>query len=131
MNLKVGQCAISGKTSGIWDAETKSFKIKRGSTKKGDKYQIFEVAVATKKDDKWINGKGIKVMLMGTVKVEDKQEIGIVGRFQADNYTSKDGKEVRGNIFMANADDMFTPLAWDSKGESKPKVEEDDNPWND
>ena len=129
--IKIGQTAITGRVSGLWDKDSKSFKITRGKTKSDKKYQIFEISVSTKKDDVWVNGKGIKVMLMGDTKVDDKQEIGLVGRFQADNYTTKDGKEVRGNIFMANAEDMFTPLKWDSKSEAKPKQEEDENPWND
>ena len=126
--IKIGTSAITGKVSGVWDNANKGFAVKRGMSKAGKKYQIFEISVATKKDDVWTNGAGVKVMLMGDTKVEDKRNVGLVGRFQADNYTNKEGKEVRGNVFMCNAEDMFEPLPWDSKQEAKPKDEES-NPW--
>jgi hypothetical protein len=55
-------------------------------------------------------------MLWGDEKIEDKQEIGILGKLTPDNYESKDGKEIRGMMVMAF--ETFTPDAWEKK-ESK------------
>ena len=57
-------------------------------------------------------------MLFGDQKVDDGQAIGLVGRFQPNNWTNKEGKEVRGNQFLAFADDIFEPASWDKKEES-------------
>lgn len=130
--LRIGEVALTGKVSGMWNKEARSFDVKRGATANGKKYQIFEISVSSKDKDsgEWKNGKGVKVMLWGEVKVEHGQEIGIKGRFTPDNYTNKDNKEVYGNMLVAFADDLFEPAKWDAKPtEDKPKEkQEDDTP---
>jgi len=133
VKVKSNQCALSGYVGGIWDKASSSFQVKRGATKNGKKYQIFEIKVSSKDKEtgSYTNGKGIKVMLWGEVPIEAGQEIGIVGKFQPDNWTPKDSeKEVRGNMFNAFADDIFTPDSWDSSNsEPKEEVAEDEIPW--
>lgn len=107
MDITLGNSVITGKVSGLWNKETKTFEVKRGKSASGNKWQSFEISVSSKKDDKWINGKGIKVMLIGDVKVEHGQHIGLIGSFKADNYNNKEGVEVRGNMFMSN--EVFEP----------------------
>jgi hypothetical protein len=116
-NITMGQSAITGRVNGIWAKESKSFEIKRGSSKSGNRWQTFEIAVSTKKDDVWVNGKGIKVMLIGDTKVENGQMIGLIGNFKADNYTNAEGKEVRGNMFLSSQ--IFTPAERESINEHK------------
>jgi single-stranded DNA-binding protein len=131
MNLKIGMSAITGKVQGLYNKETRKGEVKRGTSKNGNKYQIFEISVSTKNQDgTYTNGKPIKVMITGSQKIDIGDSVGLVGRFQAENYTDKDGKEVRGLVFTSKCEDMFTPLAWDSKPEVKAK-EEDINPWSD
>lgn len=132
--LKIGLSAITGTVKGIYSKD--GSYIKRGVSKNGNKYQIFELPVSSKDmEGNWTNGQSIKVMLSGDKKVEEKQAIGLVGRFQPDNYTNKDGKEIRGMKFVANVEDLFTPDNWEKKQEepAKPKkaayVEEEDNVW--
>ena len=127
--VKINQCALTGRVKGIYDKDSKSFVVKRGKTKNDKKYQTFEIAVAKKdKDGNWTNGAGIRVTLYGDTKVEEKQEIGVIGSFEPNNY-EKDGKTVYGSSFVAF--ETFTPLAWDSKSESPKAKAEDDNPWDD
>ena len=107
MDITIGQSIITGRVSGLWNKETRTFDVKRGKSGAGNKWQSFEISISSKKDDTWINGKGIKVMYIGNTKVEHKQNIGLIGRFVADNYTDKEGKEIRGNMFMAS--EIFEP----------------------
>lgn len=125
--VKIGQSVVTGYVGGIWNKDSKSFEVKRGATKNGKKYQIFEVKVSSKDKESgtYTNGKGIKVMLWGDTPIESGQEIGLVGKYQPDNWTNQEGKEFRGNVFNAFADDLFKPLAWDAK-ETPAKEEEDD-----
>lgn len=130
--LKIGMSAITGTVKGVWSKEGSA--IKRGVSKNGNKFQIFELPVSSKDmDGNWTNGQSIKVMMTGDKKVEEKQAIGLVGRFQPDNYTNKEGKEIRGMVFVAKAEDLFTPDSWDKKEESaksKPAYAEDEeNAW--
>lgn len=130
--IKIGQVAVSGYVGGLWSKESKSFAVKRGATKNGKKYQIFELKVS-KKDDEgtYTNGKGLKIMLWGETLIEDGQEIGIVGRLQPDNWTNNEGKEIRGNMLNAFSDDLFEPARWEKKEgtASAPKQEEEELPW--
>ena len=124
--LKIGQIAITGKVSGLWNKDNRTFEVKRGMTKNGKKYQIFDISVSSKdQEGNWTNGKGIKVMLWGETKVEHGSNIGLVGRLQPDNYENKDGKTVYGNMINAFDTDMFEPEAWDKK----PKAEDDKPPF--
>lgn len=107
MDITLGNSVITGKVSGLWNKETRAFEVKRGKSANGKKWQSFEISVSSKKDDKWINGKNIKVMLIGDTKVEHGQPIGLIGSFKADNYNNKEGVEVRGNMFMSS--EVFEP----------------------
>jgi hypothetical protein len=125
--LKIGLSGLTGRVSGIWNKENKAFEVKRGMSKNDKKYQIFEISVSSKdQQDNWTNGKGIKVMMFGDTKVEHGDTVGLVGRFQPDNWENKEGKTVYGNIFMCNAEDMFEPEQWDKKEDSKPNKKEED-----
>lgn len=138
--IKIGQVAVTGRVSGLYDKEESKkenkavYTVKRGTTANGKRYQIFEISVAQKDRDsnEWKNGKGLKVMLWGEVPVENGQEIGILGKLQPDNWTTQDGKEIWGNMLNAFADDIFEPASWNAKPtESKPtesKPEEDSIP---
>jgi hypothetical protein len=127
---KIGQCYLTGTVNGVWDKDSKKFVIKRGKTKNDKKYQVFTIATAKKdKDGKWTNGKGIRVTLFGDTKVEEKMKIGVIGSFEP-NVGEKDGKEVKYDDSFVSFE-MFEPSSWDSKSETKPKEDEDDNPWND
>ena len=132
VNIKIGESAISGRVGGVWSAQDKKFVIKRGKTKNDKKYQVFSVKVASKDKDSgtWTNGKDIEVMLYGETKVEEGQDIGLLGKFQPNNW-EKDGKEMRGNQFIAFEDGIFTPDSWDSNTENpEPEEEEpDEMPW--
>ena len=124
--IKIGQVAVTGRVSGLWNKENKSFDVKRGQSKSGKKYQIFEISVASKDKEsgEWTNGKGLKVMLWGDTKVEHGGEIGVVGRLQPDNWTNHEGKEIWGNMLNAFADDLFEPASWEPKESSgKPQEE--------
>jgi hypothetical protein len=132
VEVKSNTIAVAGYVSGIWDNESKSFKIRRGKTKNDKKYQIFEIKVASKDKDSgsWTNGKGLKVMLWGDEKIEDRQEIGILGKLTPDNYENKDGKEIRGLMVMAF--ETFVPDAWDnkeSKGSESSSQKEEELAW--
>ena len=138
ISIKAGQSAITGYVGGVWDKDSKSFKIKRGKTKTDKKYQLFSVKVSQKDKDSgtYINGKDIEVMMFGDTKIEDGTLIGLLGKFTPSNYKNKDGKEVRGNQFLAFDTDMFTPDSWEKKeSTSTPKkpepieVEDEAEPW--
>lgn len=133
LTIKSGQVAIAGYTSGVWNKESKGFEVKRGATKNGKKYQIFEIKVSSKDKEsgEYTNGKGIKVMLWGETKVDANQEIGVMGRLQPDNWTNSEGKEIRGVMLNAFADDLFEPSAWEPKGdtEGKQEAQEEEVPW--
>ena len=126
--IKIGMSAVTGRVSGAWNSKAEKFEVKRGMAKNGTKYQIFEIGVSTKNQDgTYTNGKNIPVMMFGEVKVEAGDNVGLVGRFAANNYTNAEGKEIRGLQFMCNAEDMFEPAAWDKKPEeSKPAEEKQD-----
>ena len=127
---KIGQIYFTGYITGLYDFDSKSFKIKRGTSKNGKKYQIFGLKVSSKdQEGNWTNGQPLKVMMFGDTKVEDKQQIGFIGRLTPDNYTNKEGKEIRGLSVMAFCDDMFEPANWDSKQESKEVKSTDDIDW--
>jgi len=129
--VKYGQVAIAGRVNGLWDKDAKTFNVKRGVTKAGTRYQLFEIAVSSKNEDGvYVNGKGIKVMLLGDKKVESKDVVGLVGFFVPDNYKNKEGKEVYGNMLMSKVADMFeVPKKEETKEEptvakAKPSVED-------
>lgn len=128
--IKSGLSAITGRVNGVYNKETKKGEVKRGMSKSGNKYQVFEISVSNKNEDgTYTNGMGIPVMLLGDAKVEAGDIVGLLGRFVANNYTNKDGKEVRGLQLMAKCDDMFKPLEWDKKEntqteDKKPTVDE-------
>jgi len=112
--LKENTVAVAGRVNGVWNNTTKGFEIKSGVTQNGKKWQIFEISVSKKKEDgSWENGKGMKVMLWGETQVTEKSMIGVQGRFQPDNYTNKDGVEIRGLMINAFDNDMFTPEQWE------------------
>ena len=134
INLRAGESGITGYVAGVYNKESNGFSIKRGKTKNGKKYQVFAIKVSSKDKDsgEWTNGKNIEVMLFGDTKVEEKQLIGLVGRFVPNNYENKDGKTVYGSQFLAFEDGIFTPDSWGKKETKKEApVEEDDNPWAD
>lgn len=117
--LKIGESVISGR----------AFNVKR--KKVGEhKIQEFAIGVSKKnKDGEWTNG-FFNVTLWGDAKVEDKQDIGLIGRIEPEHYTTKDGKEVK--TFRFNANEIFEPKAWEKKGESKPQPQEEKEeelPW--
>ena len=128
--IKSGLNAITGRVNGVYNKETKKGEVKRGMSKSGNKYQVFEISVSNKNEDgTYTNGMGIPVMLLGDTKVEAGDIVGLLGRFVANNYTNKEGKEVRGLQLMAKCDDMFKPLEWDKKEntqteDKKPTVDE-------
>ena len=111
--LKENQVAVTGRVNGVWNNKTKGFEIMSGVTGKGKKWQVFEISVSKKVEDSWINGKGMKVMLWGDVEIKEKTMVGIKGRFQPDNFTTKDGVEVRGLMITAWDNEMFVPEAWE------------------
>ena len=125
MEIKSGQSGITGRVSGIYNRETKRGEVKRGTTKSGGRYQVFEISVSKKNEDgTYTNGMGIPVMLLGDTKVEAGDVIGMVGKFVPNNYTNKEGKEVRGLQLMANCDAMFKPAEWESKAGSQTQSKE-------
>lgn len=115
--LKENQVSVSGRVNGVWNNTTKAFEIISGVSKAGNKYQIFEISVSQKNSETgaWTNGKGLKVMLTGDVVIEEKSMVGVVGRLQPDNFTTKDGKEVRGLMVQARSVDMYVPEKWEAK----------------
>ena len=58
----------------------------------------------------------MKVMLWGDTAVVEKTMVGVMGRFQPDNYTNKEGVEIRGLMINAFDNDMFTPEQWEQGG---------------
>lgn len=129
--VKYGQVAIAGRVSGMWDKDARTFAVKRGLTKGGTKYQLFEIAVSAKDEDgSYKNGKGIKVMLLGDKKVEHKDVVGLLGFLVPDNYQTKDGKDVYGNMLMCKVEDMFevakkqTNTESTQAGKTRPSVED-------
>lgn len=115
--LKENQVAVSGRVNGVWNNNDRKFEVKKGVSASGNTYHIFEIGVSKKDGETWVNGKGVKVMLWGDVNIEEKAMVGLVGRFQPDNFTNKEGKEVRGVMVVAFADDMFTPEKWDNNNQ--------------
>lgn len=117
--IKENQVAISGRVSGVWNNDTKAFEVKKGVSKNGVRWQIFEISVSKKEGEDWVNGKGIKVMLWGgsalDLDLEPKDKIGIVGRFVPDNYTNRDGVVIKGHSVVADVKDMFVPIRWDKE----------------
>jgi hypothetical protein len=114
--LKENQVAVAGRVNGVWNNQTKGFEIKTGVTQNGKKWQIFEISVSKRDGDTWVNGKGMKVMLWGDTAVVEKTMVGVMGRFQPDNYTNKEGVEIRGLMINAFDNDMFTPEQWEQGG---------------
>ena len=106
-DIIAGDSVITGKISGRYNSETKKWEIKFGDSANGNRWQSFEIAVSSKKDDKWINGKGVKVMYIGNTRVHHDEYVGLIGKFKPDNYIDKDGKEVRGNMFITS--EIFKP----------------------
>lgn len=133
VKVRIGEIALTGRVSGVYNRETKTGEVKRGVTKNDKRYQIFEISVSSKdQQGNWTNGKGLKVMLWGDTKVEIGDNIGMVGRLQPDNYTNQDGKEIRGMMFNAFADSMFEPDSWDNNDNSEPEAKpatDENNPW--
>ena len=135
ISIKAGQSAVSGYVGGVWDKDSKSFKIKRGKTKTDKKYQVFSVKVSSKDKDsgKYTNGKDIEVMMFGETKIEERTLVGLVGRFVPNNDNTKEGKEIRGNQFRASDTDMFTPDSWEKKESTPAKkpipIEDEELPW--
>jgi hypothetical protein len=124
-DLMSNNSAVTGRVNGVYDKETKKGIVKRGLSKAGNKYQVFVISVSKKNEDgTYTNGMGIPVMLTGDTKVEAGDTVGLVGRFVPNNYTNKDGKEVRGLQLMAKCEDMFKPLEWTK--EVKAEVKEDE-----
>ena len=125
---KIGQSAITGYVGGVYNKDSKSFKIIRGKSSNGKRYQIFEIGVANKdKDGNWTNGQSIKVMMFGDKKVEERDQIGLLGQFKPDNWTNKEGKTIYGNVFMADADDMFEPATWGGQDNDAELADEDED----
>jgi hypothetical protein len=118
--LKENQVSVAGRVSKVWNNKTKAFEIMSGVSEAGNKYHIFEISVSQKdqKTGAWVNGKGLKVVLTGDVVIEEKTMVGIVGRLQPDNFTTKDGKEVRGLVVQARSVDMYVPEEWEAKVEA-------------
>jgi hypothetical protein len=112
--LKENQISVAGRVGGLWNNETKKHEIRSGVTQNGKKYQIFEISVAKKVGENWTNGKGLKVMLWGDTTIEAGTQVGIVGRLQPDNFTTKDGIEVRGMMVNAFDGDMYVPAKWEN-----------------
>lgn len=129
--VRIGESAITGRVQGKYNRETGTGEIKRGTTSNGNRYQIFEISVSTKNQDgTWVNGQPIPVMMFGDKKVDAGDNIGLVGRFGANNWTNKDGKKMRGLQFTGNADDLFEPSAWEPKGDTEGKQEaQEEVPW--
>lgn len=114
--LRIGESAVSGRV----------FNVKRKMVGE-HKIQEFALGVSKKaKDGSWTNG-FLNVTLWGDTKVEDKQDIGLIGRIEPEQYTNKDG--VRVNNLRFNANETFTPAKWESKNTAKQEVAEDDLPW--
>lgn len=126
VTVRAGESVVTGYVGGIYSTQDKKFAIKRGKTKNDKKYQVFSIKVSSKDKESgaYTNGKDIEVMLFGDTKIEEGQAIGLVGRFQPNNYTNSEGKEVRGNQFLAFEDGIFTPDSWDAKPEAKKQVTE-------
>lgn len=118
-DLKIGESAVSGKV----------FNVKRKMI--GDKkLQEFALGISKKnKDGSYTNG-FLNVSLWGDTKVEDRQDVGLIGRLEPEVYTNKDGVEVKQIRF--NANEVFTPAKWEKKSEGKSEPKQDDeNPWED
>ena len=115
--LKENQESVAGRVNGVWNNTTKSFEVMSGVSAAGNKYHIFEISVSQKDQETgaWVNGKGLKVVLTGDVTIEEKTMVGVVGRLQPDNFTTKDGKEIRGLMVQARVEDMYVPEKWEAK----------------
>jgi single-stranded DNA-binding protein len=125
MMIKENQIAVSGRVSGVWNNQERRFEIKTGTSKGGEKYSIFEISVSKPPKEgepgaKWVNGKGQKVILWGNITVEENSMIGVVGKLQPDNFTTADGKEIRGNQVVADEKDLFTPEKWPERNNESP-----------
>lgn len=132
VEIKIGQSAISGRVQGVYNKETGKGEVKRGISSNGNKFQVFEISVASKEkdSDKWTNGKNIPIMMFGEVPVEVGQNVGLLGRFVPNNWTNQEGKEVRGMQFMCNAEDMFEANEWTKKeAVAKEEPAQEDSPW--
>ena len=114
--LKSGYIAVAGKVEGVeYDSKTKSYEVKRGTSKNGTKYQSFRISVYSKNaDGSYENGKGIDVLLFGDKPIKVKDVVGILGRLKPNNYV-KDGVEIKGHSIIANLEDMFEPIPYESK----------------
>lgn len=129
VKVRNNEIAVAGRASGLWNKESRAFEVKRGMTKNGKKYQIFEMSVSKKdQEGNWTNGKGLKVMLWGDTKVDHNQSIGILGKLEPDNYENKEGKTVYG--LQITAFETFEPDAWESgNSQSKAEAKDDEMPW--
>ena len=113
--IKIGMSAVTGRV----------FNVKRKMVGE-HKIQEFGLGISKKnKDGSYSNG-FLNVTLWGDTKVEDRQDVGLLGRLEPEEYTKQDGTKVTGIRF--NANEVFTPAKWESKGQA-PKQEEDDKPW--
>jgi len=117
--IKENQIAVSGRVGGVWNKETNSFEVRSGLSKNGIKYQIFNINVSKKIGETWSNGKGLKVMLWGDdIEVKKNNMIGILGRLQPDNWTNRDGVNIKGMSIVADVKDIFVPDIWEKKSDA-------------
>ena len=113
--LKIGMSAVTGR----------AFNVKRKMVGE-HKIQEFGLGVSKKnKDGSYTNG-FLNVTLWGDTKVEDKQDVGLIGRIEPEVYTNRDGVEVKQLKF--NANEVFEPAAWAAKGEAAPSDSEPEEP---
>lgn len=100
--LRIGESSMTGRAFNVTRKMVGEYKI-----------QEFALGVSKKKKDGTYENGFFNVTLWGDVAVEDKTDIGLIGRIEPENYTKKDGQEVK--TFRFNANEVFTPASWEKK----------------
>lgn len=115
--------SLWGYVTGAWKAgqngQNGSFQIITGVTQSGKRYTKAQLKVSQKNEDgTWTNGASIPFTIWGDVQIVDKQLIEFEGFFKPNNY-EKNGKEIRGNYFLATQLIGDTPVP--QQNESQPQ----------
>lgn len=134
---------LDGFLNGIkWNDSARKFEIlKLGSPEEGA--IIVGLNVAGKdKDGNKVYGQPLKVKINIKSASEGKRVLGLIedgklcqfdGFLVPDNYTNKDGKEIKGHMYLVYKSETLTEKQTNSGGgQSAPAKQEapaDDNPW--
>jgi len=97
---------ICGYVSGVWDKNSNGFIIRKGQTQSGKKYTSAQIKISKRNSDgTYTNGAGIPFTVWGDDgdMIQDKMLVDLTGYFTPQNYTTQEGKEVRGNNFVVKS----------------------------